>query len=456
MVPKRFSVHVSLRVALLALSLLLLVQVFSRQGYPVLTLLLAALVVAQLTEMLRYINKTNAELTRFLDAARYADYGQRFATENVGTGFDELGVAFTHIMARFRTARQQQEQQLRHLQALVEQVPVPLLSVQSDGRVDLRNSAARRLFADAHISRLPDLAQFGHDFAAQLDDIDAGERRLVNLVADGTQQQLTVAATKISQGNQFEKLISLQNIQTELDDVQLQAWQDLVRVLTHEIMNSITPVTSLATTAGELVNDAIVQVRSLSNVEGVDAVGEQLADIKSAVDTVARRADGLLQFVQSYRHLTQLAAPQTTVFEVEDVLQRVAKLLSADWQQQAVELIIDVEPEGLEIRADLDMLEQVLINLLSNAGQALTATANGRVKLVGRLNKRGHVVLEVVDNGPGIASEIATKVFVPFFTTKHNGSGVGLALTRQVMIAHGGAVAIGEGDSGGARVTLTF
>lgn len=456
MVFKRFPVFISLRVALLALSLLLLVTVFSRHIYPVLSLLLAALVAAQLVEALHYVSKTNAELTRFLDAARYEDYGQRFETANVGAGFEELGATFTDIMARFKTTRQQQEGELRHLQALIEHVPVPLLSVQVDGRINLHNNAARRLFGNAKVQRLSDLVQFGDNFVTHIETIVAGERRLVSFVADDMEKQLTVAATQIVVGSQVEKLISLQDIQTELDDAQLKAWQDLVRVLTHEIMNSITPVASLAKTAGDLVNDAAAQAQSLPHVEGIGAVAEQLADIKSAVDTVARRSDGLMQFVQSYRRLTQLAPPQTSRLRLKDLLQRVATLMSVDWQQQAIELMIDVEPEGLELQADLDMIEQVLINLLRNAGQALAATADARVKLMGRLNKRGHVVIEVVDNGPGIASDIAAKVFVPFFTTKRDGSGVGLALTRQVMIAHGGAVAVGEGEAGGARITLTF
>jgi len=294
------------------------------------------------------------------------------------------------------------------------------------------------------------LRSFGEDFYRQMSVVAPGERRLAVFLVDIVEQRLILSATEIIIGGEMERLVSLQNIQSELDGVQLQAWQDLVRVLTHEIMNSITPVASLAETAVDLVEDATRKVSDHPDVV------EELADVKSAVETVARRSDGLLHFVQSYRQLTRLPTPNKQALEVRDLFASVAQLVATGWEDQSIELVMRVEPTSLQLTADADMLEQVLLNLLKNAEQALGGRDVPRVTMTASLNRNGHVCLEITDNGPGIDPDIADNIFVPFFTTKREGSGVGLALTRQVMLAHGGSVALGTSDTGGAKFSLTF
>jgi nitrogen fixation/metabolism regulation signal transduction histidine kinase len=419
-------------------------------GYPVLRFLLAGVSVLQLIEIVRFVRRTNRELTRFLDAIRYADFGQRFQMQHTGAGFEELGDAFTGIIERFQNLRNQQEEALRHLKSLMEHVPVPLLSLHHDGKLQLHNNAARRQFGSARVERLEDLRAFGEDFHRQVQAVAPGERRLAVFQADGVEQRFTISATEIAIAGKVERLVSLQNIQSELDGVQLQAWQDLVRVLTHEIMNSITPVASLAKTATNLVEDAA------SKVSAHPEVIEELKDVKSAVETVARRSDGLMQFVQSYRQLTRLPPPNRKPLQVAGLLDSAAQLVAAAWEEKAIALEVQVEPTTLTLEADPDMLEQVLLNLLKNAEQALDGTASPRVQMRAYLNRNGHISLEVADNGPGIDPGIAMKIFVPFFTTKREGSGVGLALTRQVMLAHGGTALLGGSETGGAKFTLTF
>jgi nitrogen fixation/metabolism regulation signal transduction histidine kinase len=447
---KNFSTLLGLRVLLLVPVLAALVYLFMVPGYPTLRLLLAVVAVLQLLEIIRFVRRTNNELTRFLDAIRYADFGQRFQMQEAGAGFDELGAAFTSIIERFQELRSQQEEALRHLRALMEHVPVPLLSLHQDDKISLHNNAARRLFGSTRVERLDDLRAFGEDFYRHVQAVQPGERRLAVFLLDAVEQRLTISATEIAIAGQMERLVSLQNIQSELDGVQLQAWQDLVRVLTHEIMNSITPVASLAKTATDLVEDATGKVRNHPEVV------EELEDVKHAVETVARRSDGLMQFVQSYRQLTRLPPPNRQPIRVSELLNSAEQLVETDWKEKGIELAVQVEPTSLELDADPDMLEQVLLNLLKNAEQALADVENPRVELRASLNRNGHVSLEVADNGPGIDDEVAAKIFVPFFTTKREGSGVGLALTRQVMLAHGGTAVLGRSASGGAKFTLTF
>jgi nitrogen fixation/metabolism regulation signal transduction histidine kinase len=446
----RFTLQLGLRLGLLVIALTGLAYLLVIPGYPVLTALLGVGSVILLLDIFGCVRRTNIELTRFLEAVRYADFGQRFQMPQVGTGFEELGQAFTDVFARIRSERTGQEESLRYLRAFTEHVPVPLLSIYPDGRVALQNNAARRLFGSAGLNRLEDLSVFGNELGTDLVALAPGDRRLVVLEIDDLERRMLVSATEIVTSTGMEKLISVQDIQSEFDGAHLQAWQDLVRVLTHEIMNSITPVASLARTASDLVEDATARL-----VQFPEAV-EELADVRNAVDTVARRADGIMHFVQGYRRLIRLPPPEKKSFPVSDLFVSVHTLVAGDWEDQGIGFASQLEPQSLTLTADREMVEQMLLNLLQNAGQALAGQPQGRVELLGSLNRRGRVVLEVSDNGPGVSPEIADKVFIPFFTTRREGSGVGLALTRQVMLAHGGSVTVGSSASGGARFALTF
>jgi len=450
MVFKRFVVMLIVRLALVGLAMALVVWLILRPGYHSATLLASIVLAILIAALWHFVSRTNREVARFLDAVRFADYSQRFDFEKAGSGFASLGRTFTEIIAQMRDRRSGQQTELRQLKALVEHIPVPLLTVHADDSITLQNNAARRLFGAAHVTRLNDLRQFGASFARAVDEAVPSVRELVTFTVDGVEYHLTLAATEIVIAGDRERLISLQDIQSELDATQAEAWQDLVRVLTHEIMNSITPVTSLARTASDLVDDVIRDT-------GPDSpLAADLGDVQNAVATVARRSDSLMQFIDSYRQITRLAPPEKKRVALTELFDTISRLAGAEWQDDRVSLTSHVEPSGLYVYADRDLLEPVLLNLLRNAWQATREEKSPTIELRGRLNRRGNTVIEIVDNGPGVPEDIATKIFVPFFTTREGGSGVGLALARQVMIAHGGFIRLGQSDAEGAIFSLTF
>jgi nitrogen fixation/metabolism regulation signal transduction histidine kinase len=450
MIFRRFVVALIARLVLAGAVMALAVWLFLIPGYHISMAIAASVLTLLIAELWRYVSRTNREVARFLDAARYADYSQRFDFKGDGSGYRALGEAFTDILERMRERSTDQESDLRRATALIEHIPVPLMTLHSDESITLQNNAARRLFGAEHVTHLKDLRRFGFSFAESVATAVPGVRQLVTFSVEGIEYKLTLATTELVISGMSERLVSLQDIQSELDATQAEAWEDLVRVLTHEIMNSITPVTSLAKTANDVVGDLVERVHNGESIE------EDLGDLEDAIGTVARRSDSLMQFVDSYRQITRLAPPEKKRIRIADLFEVAVRLAQAECPRKDVEFVIEVSPGELDVYADRDLLEPVLINLLRNAWQATASVENPRVDLTGRLNRRHNVVLEIADNGEGVPASVASKIFVPFFTTKEGGSGVGLALARQVMIAHGGFVRVNPNDSGGATFSLTF
>ncbi len=450
MVFKRFSLVLAVRLAILGLALGVTLWLVLQPGLYSATIIAAGVATMAALELWRFVNRTNRELARFLEAVRHADYSQRFDLKDMGSGFGELAEAFTDILNRLYERRSSLEAELRALRALVDHTPVPLLTVHADGSITLQNNAARRLFGAEHVTQLRDLLQFGASLHEAVAEAVPGQRELVTFSVEGVEYKLTLAASENIVAGESSRLISLQDIQTELNATEAEAWQDLVRVLTHEIMNSITPVTSLAATARDVVNDI------MKKVDWESPLRADLEDLRDAVHTVAQRGDSLTQFVTSYRQITRLAPPEKKRLRIADLFESVERLVRAEWPDRATILTVTVEPAELDLYADRDLLEPVILNLLRNAFQATEHLETQRIALNARLNRRGNVVISVSDNGPGVPPDIATKIFVPFFTTKKEGSGVGLALARQVMTAHGGFVRVADSELGGASFTLTF
>ena len=448
---RHFTVGLAGRLFLVGAAMLAVIWLAQQGGYLVGTAIASVIFLILVAELWRYVNRTNREVRRFLEAVRNADFSQRFLYKNFGSGFEELGEEFTKTVNQLREAGVGHEAEVRRLNALVEHIPVPLLTLYSDNSITLQNNAARRLFGAAQITRLRDLRQFGVPFADAVESAVPAVRELVEFTVDGVEHQLTLAATEIVIGGNSQRMISLQDIQSELDAIQAEAWQDLVSVLTHEIINSIAPVTSLAASASDVVDVVIEKVR-----EG-QSISEELDDLRAAISIVARRSDSLTQFVDSYRQISRLAPAEKKRVQIRDLFDDVTKLALAECpEDQEISLNSDVTPPGLDFYADRDLIEPVLLNLLRNARQATRDQDTPEIRLTAGLNRRGNIIVEVSDNGHGVSPENAKKIFVPFFTTRESGSGVGLALARQVMIAHGGFVRVSDNKGGGAVFRLTF
>jgi signal transduction histidine kinase len=253
-------------------------------------------------------------------------------------------------------------------------------------------------------------------------------------------------------GEQF-KLVSLTNIRSELEETEMEAWQKMIRILTHEIMNSITPISSLASTLTDMINTS---QSSLSQESETSLDHESIEDIRKALKTIHKRSKGLLNFVGAYRNLTLIPKPQFEFFSIKELFSRIERLMKPRFEEEGIFFDSKVEPQSLELTADPELIEQVILNLLLNAIDGVKGTVKPEIKLTAGMGDRGQTWIEVCDNGRGIMPEALEKIFIPFFTTKKNGSGIGLSLARQIMRLHGGTINSESNVDQGAIFRLGF
>lgn len=459
-----FSVQLILRVLVLFALLVALAYLVANTRLHAVTLVTAILTAAQMALVVRFAIRINRELSRLLTAIRHDDFSQGFAIGHLGKSFHELAAAFAEVTRHFRETRMEKEAQRRYLEALVEHVPVAILAVSEDGVVSLLNSAARRLLDASAAMTLDGLHRYGASFQRDVAQSQSGHRSLTRTELDGVQRHLVLSTTQLRAGGANLRLITLQDIQAELDFRELAAWQDMARVLTHEIMNSLTPIGSLARTADELVGelagaaaaDAPGATGAVNAAGTAGDPGELIGDLQAAVHTLARRSDSLMRFVRNYRELTQMPPPVMAQLPLAEYFRRLARLFAAEWAGRGVTLHVVPPAEGLALHADEALLDQAIINLLRNAADAALANGAPQVWLEARHSDRGRPIIEIADNGRGLDEELGENIFLPFFTTKADGSGIGLALARQVMLVHRGAITAGPRPGGGARFRLTF
>ena len=392
--------------------------------------LLALVVVAQVYGLIRYTERTPRDLLRFLEAIRYDDLSLGVSAQGRGPMFEAIADGFAEVSEAFQQLRSEREEQAHYLQTVVRHVGVALIAFRDSGEVALLNTAAKRLLGLPRLRHISGLATLSPRLAETLPALRTGERALVRVEHGDRAFDLAVHATHFRLAGDPHTLVSLQDIRSELEEREMEAWQSLTRVLTHEIVNSVAPIASLAGTANQLLH---------RDDAGANA---GLPDAREALQTIERRSQGLIHFVESYRSLTKIPKPTFALFPVADLFGNVQTLLRTSMREQGVALAVEIDPPTLELAADEELIEQVLINLLLNAMQALEEQSDAQITLRARIGEAGRPVVEVRDNGPGILPEVRERIFVPFFTTKRTGSGIGLSLSRQILRLHGGTLTV--------------
>ncbi|MCX2741639.1 sensor histidine kinase [Pontibacter anaerobius] len=441
MVYSGFRVKLLLRLFMLIAVVLLLMLVLFRTDWYMTGIVLFLLVLFQLYDLIHFVERTNRDISSFLQAIRYSDFTQRFATSGLNSSYRELYQSFNDISEAFQQVKTERQAHYHYLQAIVEQVGVGILTFDEEGEVQLVNHVTKELLHIPHMRHIDTLERLSPELVQALYTIGHEEKRLVTLQVNEEQLLLNLSATELQMQGQLLKIVTLQNIQSELEEQELQTWQKVIRVLTHEIMNSVTPVVSLASTVNNLLEQEVMAKHAAG--ESIDE--EVLEDMQSGLRTIEKRSAGMLHFVKNYRRLMRLPASELKPVRVAELLRNVHTLLQHQLEDQHVSLKMYLPDEKTEVLADAEQLEQVLINLIKNGVEAcLQQSDKPCVEVVAFVpeGERDKLRIDVTDNGPGIPDDVLDKIFIPFYTTKKQGSGIGLSLSRQIMRQHGGSIRV--------------
>ncbi len=444
---KTFKFRLVARVLLLAATLMLLALTIPRGSLLFAALALAILAGYQVYSLIRFTEKTNRDLSRFLLSIRYDDPSQTFAGEGLEPSFRELSEAFNQVMRKLQEARSASEVHARYLNTIIQHVGIGLLAYKADGSVILINNAAKKLLKISALTDLNGLKQSFPELVDALMKLKHSDKKLVKFQSEGQTGYLSIFARTFLLREERYILISLQNIQAELEEKEMEAWQNLIKVLTHEIMNSITPISSMTATLLDMLGNG---------VDGDNLNREEIEEMAGALRTIHQRSQGLMNFVNSYRNMTLIPKPKFKLLPVSDFFRRVEKLMRNRLEENGIGFQWSVEPETLELTADPDLMEQVMINLVLNAIHAVAGRENPRIAFSASLGPEGKAAITVEDNGVGIVEEALEKIFIPFFTTKKQGTGIGLSLSRQILRLHNATISAKSIPDQGSVFTLRF
>ena len=420
---KNLRLNIIVRIVLLIGTIMLLAYVVFGVPNDVNAFFLSLILVIQVFLLVRALDKTNREIAGFLSSIKYDDFSHTYPTTGNSPSMDKLYNEFNSVIKKFREIRADKEANYHYFRTIVQHVGIGLITFNKLGEIQIINSSAKRLLGIESINNIFDLSKISPKLVESLVKLKTGGSDLIEFTSEGTRIQLSIYVIElVLRGEEF-KLVSVQNIQSELEEKEMDAWQNLIRVLTHEIMNSVTPLSSLAAT---------VETNLVDNIEdNVPIEREELEDIYLAVQTIKRRSEGLIRFVSDFRNLTKSPQPKLAEEKVPKVMDHILILLKHELNTKSVNLTVDINPKDLTFNIDKELLDQVLINLLQNAIHALDENESDKhIILRAFKNEYGRTTLTIRDNGSGIDEEALGKIFIPFFTTKKQGSGIGLSLSQ--------------------------
>jgi len=449
MVSKRFALLVIIRIGLLMVTLTALAFIFAKTELFFNQIILGSIIIIQVSELIRFITYTNRELAKLLMAIRYSDFSISFKGKKHGKSFQDLQEAFVEIIDAFKKVSVEKEAQFKFLKVIVDHINVGIVAIKEDYQIELMNQTAADMLKVTVPNYWKQFQQLLPHFSEEITQMEDNERKLIELRIKGQSMQVSVHLTKIKILNYRYRIITFQDIKSEIEQKEIEAWHKLIRILTHEIMNSVTPITSLTETMLMLLQDDEKVRKPMSEL-----TEEDLEDLTFSLNTIQKRSEGLLHFVDDYRRLTKIKQLELEKMRVKAIVDDMANLLKMEFDKTGVALTIDIRSD-FEFSIDEKLVAQVLINLLTNARHAVEDTENPSVT-VKAYYEEAYKIIEVQDNGMGIEPEKMDQIFIPFFSTKEHGSGIGLSLSKQIMKKHKGDLRVKSEPGKGASFYLVF
>ena len=390
-----------------------------------------------------------ANQASLLDQIRFDEVTTSFKTTSQDENVLRVQREMNEALNKVKQARKEKDSEYQFFKNIVQHVGIGILTFKKDGAIQIINNAAKRLLRVDRVEHINELREASDALVDAFLRLKTGGRELVRLKAGDETVQLSVFAIELTLRGEEVKLISMNNIQSELEEKEMEAWQNLVRVLTHEIMNSVTPISSLAGIVEEELGKKL-------NSEEVVLKKDEAEDMHLSVQTISKRSEGLIKFVKEFRSLTHIPKPKLMQVAVKPLLEELALLHRKELADNGIGISVSTDPETMVVMADKMLVEQVLINLIKNAIQAFGEKTDRQIVMTAYQNETGNVLISVKDNGTGIEPEALEKIFIPFFSTKKTGSGIGLSLSRQIMRQHEGNISVKSVLGEGTEFILRF
>ncbi|MBC7410324.1 MAG: HAMP domain-containing histidine kinase [Arcicella sp.] len=441
----RYEISLTIRVILLLASITAAAFCIVSNRYTLL-IFVGLMIVLQILNFIQFINKTNTELSQFIEAVQYRDFSLQFTEKNAPVSVRQLRRAFNQINATFKQLSSEREEQYQYLQKILELVDTGILSYDQEGNVGWINEAFKRMMNIPYLRNISSLEKRDISVYQAIISLENGNSQLVKI----NHKQVLLAKTTFLNENIETSLIAFQNVNEAIEDTEAQAYQKLLRVMTHEIMNSVAPIASLAETMERAV--ARRKEEKLKSGENDD----EFDDISLGISTIRKRSENLLKFADTYRQLAKISMTSFSKFCIRDLFEGVEILLENQIEQQNIEFDVIIKDFELTIEGDMVLIEQVLINLIINAIDAVQHQSSPKITISVFQNNQQQVIIEVRDNGVGMSDELMDKIFVPFFTSKPNGSGIGLSLSKQIMALHKGTITVNSVERQGTAFRLVF
>jgi two-component system nitrogen regulation sensor histidine kinase NtrY len=445
MIFKNYHWRTGFKVLLLFASVLAGSLLFVK-GWLVYEILVLPVILYQLYDFYILHTRTQNEVADFVEAIRYRDFSRRFNVKKAPLELQSLRHGFNEINTAFKNISQEKETQYQYLQKILELVNTGILSYEeATGEVMWMNEAVKQLLQLPYLRSVQSLQRRDAALMKILLDIQPGESLVTRLQSGESHIRVLLSATAFRTEDRTYKLVAFQNVNEALDETEAQAWQKLLRVMTHEIMNSVAPISSLAGT-----------LKAMLHAPDTARNNSWLDDLNLGIETIQRRSEGLLKFTETYRNLNKISTPHITEVFARDLFETLYTLMEPTLDQKHIELDIVLKDLDAKLQVDISLIEQVLINLVLNAIDALKEQPQARIVLSAYERTNGKPVIQVSDNGEGMSEEILDKIFVPFFSTKKTGSGIGLNLCRQIMLMHKGNIQVQSKHGEGTSFLLLF
>ncbi len=436
------------RIVLLTLSLFILSYAILNNSGVFITSLFIIMVLAQLIFLVNYAEGSFKKVRQFLDNIKQNNYATVYPVKFDGTETDDLHIEFNAILSKLKEDQAEKEANYQYFRSVFQHLSIGLITFEEDGSIQILNTAAKRMLSIDQLINIREIEQVNKELHNALQSLRTGGSELIKIAhPDGIMQLSVYVIELVMRGVKF-KLVSLQNIQSELEEKEMEAWQNLVRVLTHEIMNSIAPISSLAAT---IKTDIQHHVDTHTDVPYSD-----VEDYLMGISTIEKRSEGLITFVSDFRSLAHIPVPKFSAVRIQELFDQLSVLFQHQIEQAGIRCHKNINPQELLLFADRSLIEQVMINIIQNAIHAVEDAEDKLIQLDAFIDEAGKIIIEVSDTGKGIEEEALGKIFIPFFTTKRKGSGIGLSLSKQIMRRHKGNIQVKSTVGKGSTFKLIF